>query len=191
MAPSTPKASDAAASTRLSADDWIRAAFEIMVDEGIGGVKIQRLCERLGVTKGSFYWHFVDIDAFHGALAKRWAEEAAHLPGDLEPDADAEAVMLGAMGILSDRRNRNLIRAMRNWAHDDDRARAAIREADRLLFGQVKAAFVALGFDDDDADVRAKVLYYAGVGFVHVGALGRRPSPGDQLAATWEILTKR
>jgi AcrR family transcriptional regulator len=196
MAARTPKATDtkdadAGPSTRLSADDWIRAAFEIMVDEGIGGVKIQRLCERLGVTKGSFYWHFADIDAFHGELARRWADDGAHLPGELRPDADAETVMLGAMGLLADRRIRNLTRAMRDWAQNDERARAAIRQADQVIFQRVKASFEAIGFDDDEAEVRAKILYYAGVGFAHVGTLGRRPSAKDQLASTWEILTKR
>jgi AcrR family transcriptional regulator len=183
-------APEAAANARLGADDWVRAAFEIMIDEGIGGVKIQRLCERLGVTKGSFYWHFADMDAFHGELARRWAEEGAHLPGELRPDADAQSVMLGAMGILADKRNRNLTRAMRDWAQNDERARAAIRQADQLLFQRVKAAFTAIGFEDDEAEVRAKILYYAGIGFAHVGTLGKRPSAKDQLAATWEILTK-
>jgi AcrR family transcriptional regulator len=187
----TSKAPDGAATARLGAADWVRAAFEIMVDDGIGGVKIQRLCERLGVTKGSFYWHFADIEAFHGELARRWADESSHLPGELRADADPEAVMLGAMEILADRRIRNLTRAMRDWAQNDERAREAIRQADQLLFQRVKHSFTAIGFEDDEAEVRAKILYYAGVGFAHVGTLGKRPSAKDQLAATWEILSRR
>jgi AcrR family transcriptional regulator len=159
-----------------------------MEAEGIGGVKIQRLCDRLGVTKGSFYWHFEDIDAFHGQLARRWVEDGARLPVD---DGDAEAAMLEAMALFADPGNRNLTRAMRDWAQNDDRAREAIRRADEEMFGRVVQAFVQLGFDDDDAQVRAKILYYAGVGFAHVGMLGSRPSARDQAMAAWEILTRR
>ena len=182
-----------APSTRLSADDWVRAAFEVMVDEGIAGVKIARLCERLGVTKGSFYWHFADLEAFLGEVARQWAEEAVRQPRTLGFDAtgsDATDVMLHAMTVFSDRRNRALARAVREWAQKDERARDAIRAADQALFQRVKGAFVALGFDDTESEVRAKVLYYAGVGFASVGSLGELP-PADQMVATWEILTRR
>ena len=74
---------------RLSADDWVRAALDTMVDEGIGGVKIQRLCDRLGVTKGSFYWHFADRDALVAAALAVWEQqstEARISALDADPD---------------------------------------------------------------------------------------------------------
>ena len=50
--------------TRLSASDWVDVGFTFLGDEGIQGIKIDRMAERLGVTKGSFYWHFKDLDDF-------------------------------------------------------------------------------------------------------------------------------
>ena len=178
-------------SSRLSADDWLRAAFDIMVDEGIAGVKIHRLCERLGVTKGSFYWHFQDLDAFLGELARRWGEEGVKMPARLVDSSDPAAGLLHAMELFADRRVRNLTRAVRDWAQNDERARVAIRQADQALFEGVRDAIVSLGFDPAEADVRAKVLYYAGVGFAHVGPLGSRQPAQQQLAATLELLTQR
>lgn len=32
-----------------------------------------QLCSRLGVTKGSFYWHFGDVTAYRTALIDTWA----------------------------------------------------------------------------------------------------------------------
>src|SRR5581483_2539749 len=125
---------DQAGSARLGADDWLRAALDIMVEEGISGVKIQRLCDRLGVTKGSFYWHFRDLDDFLGELARRWAEEGARLTGRLDDATDAGASLQQAMRIFADRRNRNLTRAMRDWAQNDERVRATIRKADQALY---------------------------------------------------------
>ena len=46
--------------SRLSVDDWLEAATQILVDDGIDTLKISRLSARLGVTKGSFYWHFAN-----------------------------------------------------------------------------------------------------------------------------------
>ena len=181
----------AATSVRLSAEDWVRAALDVMVDEGIGGVKIQRLCDRLGVTKGSFYWHFADLDAFLGEVARQWAEDGAQLPGSLDAAGrDPEAQLLLAMKLFADPRNRNLARAMRDWAQHDPRARAAIHQADEAMLDQVKAALVHRGFVDAEAEVRAKILYYSGVGYAHVGTIGRRDSAEAQLSRTWEILTQ-
>jgi AcrR family transcriptional regulator len=177
-------------SSRLTADDWVRAALDVMVEEGIGGVKIQRLCTRLGVTKGSFYWHFADLDAFLGEVARQWAEDGAQLPGSLDGAEDPEARLLLAMKLFADPRNRNLARAMRDWAQHDERARNAIHKADEAMFEQVKAALAHRGFDDAEAEVRAKILYYSGVGYAHVGTLGRKDSAEAQLRRTWELLTQ-
>jgi AcrR family transcriptional regulator len=175
---------------RLGADDWVRAALDIMVDEGIAGVKIQRLCDRLGVTKGSFYWHFADLDAFLGELARQWADDGVELEGKLELDeGDPAASLLRAMKVFAEPRSRNLARAMRDWARNDERARTAIRRADRSLYERIKGAMCRLGFDDEEAEVRAKILYYSGVGFAHVGSLGTKATAAEQLAATWELLT--
>jgi len=176
---------------RLGAEDWVRAALDVMVEEGIAGVKIQRLCDRLGVTKGSFYWHFEDLDAFLGEVARQWAEDGARLPGSIDTAQEPEAQLLEAMRLFADPRNRNLARAMRDWARNDERARTAIRKADEVAFEQLKSALRSGGFSDDEAEVRAKILYYTGVGYAHVGTLGDRATADEQLLRTWELLTQR
>jgi AcrR family transcriptional regulator len=177
--------------SRLGADDWVQAALDVMVEEGISGVKIQRLCDRLGVTKGSFYWHFEDLDSFLGEVARQWAEDGARMPGSLDAADDADAKLLLAMRLFADPRNRDLARAMRDWARNDERARTAIRKADEAMFEQLKSALRSWGFADDEAEVRAKILYYAGVGYAHVGPLGDRETAEQQLRRTWELLTQR
>jgi len=67
----------ATTTTRLSVDDWIQAGFGILAEDGIKALKIDRLCSRLSVTKGSFYWHFTDIAAYRAALVQAWASYAA------------------------------------------------------------------------------------------------------------------
>jgi AcrR family transcriptional regulator len=175
---------------RLGADDWLGAGLDILVEDGIAGVKVHRLCARLGVTKGSFYWHFTDLDSFLTELAERWALEGAPLAGTVDEDADPDAQLLAAMRLFADPRNRNLARAMREWAQSDPRARAAIHRADEALFARVTEAMRRCGFDDEEAEVRAKILYYSGVGYAHVGELGRPLSAERQLTKTWEILTR-
>jgi AcrR family transcriptional regulator len=60
--------------SRLSVDDWIQAGFAILAEEGIKALKIDRLCRRLGVTKGSFYWHFASLQELIEKSLRRWEE---------------------------------------------------------------------------------------------------------------------
>jgi AcrR family transcriptional regulator len=176
---------------RLGAEDWVQAALDIMIEHGIGGVKIYRLCERLGVTKGSFYWHFADLDTFLSEVARRWADDGAHIPGTIDETASPSEQLLAAMRLFAEPRNRHLARAMRDWAQHDDRARAAIHRADEALYERIRDALLKCDFDHDEAEVRAKILYYSGVGYAHVGPLGSTGPGTDHLLETWQLLTQR
>jgi AcrR family transcriptional regulator len=179
--------------TRLNVDDWIVAALDIMASEGIGGVKIGRLCEKLGVTKGSFYWHFKDLDAFLEAIAQRWRDGEGTFRNHLD-DAIADDPKRGlhdAIATFLDRRLGRLERAMRDWSRNDSRARAAIKAADTRTFDTIARGFETLGFKRSEADMRAKILFYSGVGFGDVGPIGERGDREEQLTTLLEILTQR
>jgi AcrR family transcriptional regulator len=177
---------------RLSVDDWIGAALEIMAADGIGGVKIQRLCDQLGVTKGSFYWHFKDLDAFLDSVAERWRDGEGTFRSRLDAAVrtDPKRGLSDAVSAFLDRRVGRLERAMRDWSRTDERARAAIKSADKRIFDALVSGFESLGFDRSESDVRAKILFYAGVGFGDVGPIGDRSEPARQLETLVELLTR-
>jgi AcrR family transcriptional regulator len=70
----------ATTNSRLSVDDWVQAGFAILAEEGIKALKIDRLCRRLGVTKGSFYWHFTAIAGYRAALVQARGELRVLMP---------------------------------------------------------------------------------------------------------------
>ena len=75
---------------RLSELDWVKAGLLALAERGVEGLRVDRLARDLGVTKGSFYWHFKNRDELFDALAKFWGEtepdwvikEVCALPGD-------------------------------------------------------------------------------------------------------------
>ena len=74
---------------RLSADDWAQAALDLIAEQGVSAVAVEPLARRLGVTKGSFYWHFPSRDALLQAALERWeAVEQESIFGSLEQVAD-------------------------------------------------------------------------------------------------------
>ena len=62
-------------SNRLSREDWIRGALELLCTAGVEKVKIVPLAEHLGVTSGSFYWHFSNRRQLYDELLGYWERE--------------------------------------------------------------------------------------------------------------------
>ena len=56
----------------LSAGDWEQQALVLIAEKGIRAVAIESLAKRMGVTKGSFYWHFANRDALLEQSLLRW-----------------------------------------------------------------------------------------------------------------------
>ena len=162
--------------SRLTVEDWVQAGFAILAEEGIKALKIDRLCGRLAVTKGSFYWHFTDIAGYRAALIEAWGElrdedrrhfgEMAHMP----PRERLSEMMSSLLGT----RHWKLERAMREWARTDEAVAASVRAADQRILDAVRRAFLDYGFDTEDADLRANATFAAGIGFLHLS--GQTPN---------------
>ena len=59
---------------RLSEEDWLAAAYEVLTESGVEAVKVMPLAKRLGVSRTSFYWHFKDREELLEAMVRRWEE---------------------------------------------------------------------------------------------------------------------
>ncbi len=168
---------DGAPAGRLSVDDWTAAALNLLVEQGVAGVKISTLCERLSVTKGSFYWHFADLRALMTATADRWCgrqNDAVRGLDDLENLPPGQR--LGVMSrMLLQEGSWTVERAIRDWARTNTQVAESVRALDQRIFDAVESTMRQLGFDEQDARLRAGVMVYAGVGFIH--ARGNLPAP--------------
>ncbi|AZZ81925.1 MULTISPECIES: TetR/AcrR family transcriptional regulator [Gordonia] len=178
--------------SRLGADDWLDAAVEVLLEDGIGGLKISRLSSRLGVTKGSFYWHFTDIATMKSELAdhcRKVQAAAVTRLANLEELPPVERIE-GMAGLISDPRRWRMEAAMRRWAETDGSIADSIAELDGQIFQISHQAMRELGFDEAEAHARATTLLYAGIGFVHAhGRLGE--ATADDLRIFLDILTRK
>jgi AcrR family transcriptional regulator len=170
------------AGRRLSVDDWIQAGFALLADGGPNALRVDRLCEQLGVTKGSFYWHFADLPAYRTALVEAWGNlqdqdrlRFAQTAG-VQPRERLKTMMQALMGPTL----YALERAMRVWALTDETVAEGVRRSDMQVLGAVHQVFVDAGFDEQDALVRAVTFFAAGMGFLH-GFDIERPPDGEDL----------
>ncbi len=56
---------------RLTREEWLAKALEVLARKGVAGMRIDALSKALGVTKGSFYWHFKNRDELSCGAAIR------------------------------------------------------------------------------------------------------------------------
>ena len=108
--------------SRLTVDDRLQAGSATLAAEGIKALKIVRLCNRLAVTKSSFYWHFTDIAGYRATLIEAWGElsdhDRCHFNGMASlPPRERLSQM---MSPLLSARHWTLERAMRESARTDE-----------------------------------------------------------------------
>lgn len=155
--------------TRRTPVDWCDAGLALLRDEGITAVTIDRLCELLGCTKGSFYHHFRDIAAFHEALLQRWEETLTGRPiaqAAVGRTAQQRLARLDAAVIQLDHA---LDLAMRAWALRDPRARDAMARVDARRLDYLTGLLTEAGVPQPRA--RAQLEYAAFVGAQQLGAV--------------------
>ncbi|MFJ9780518.1 TetR/AcrR family transcriptional regulator [Amycolatopsis sp. NPDC101161] len=115
----------------VSKRDWLYAGLVLLAEQGAPSVTIERLTERLGLSKGSFYHHFKGMGGFRTALlahfeaerTTRFMEQADAAPGD-RLDALLKLVLAPGPGL-------GLEIAVRAWALQDAEARAVQERVDR------------------------------------------------------------
>lgn len=57
-------------------DDWTLAALSAMAKGGIAAVAVDPIATELGISRGSFYWHFADRNALLVAALEMWELKA-------------------------------------------------------------------------------------------------------------------
>jgi len=154
---------------RGSADLWVDAAYQMLLDGGIDAVKIQPLARALGLSRTSFYWHFTDRDALLNAIVNRWeAKNTGNLVARCE--APAETICAAVFNLFdcwidAELFDARLDLAIRNWAQNDSALQPRIAQADKRRLRAMVAMFCRHGERADMAETRAKTMIYTQVGY--------------------------
>jgi AcrR family transcriptional regulator len=149
------------AATDRTAEDWIKTASRRLAAAGSEAMAIEPLAKAMGVTKGSFYWHFADRPALIDAVIADWeARATSPLLERLRRSGREPAERLTAlMHTVAAEGKGSLDPAMRAWAHSEARAAAAVGRVDAARLAYIAGEFRTLGFSATSAWSRARLLY--------------------------------
>lgn len=156
------------ADTRLSPHEWVQTGLNVLVKHGIDAVNIIRLANELGVSRGSFYWHFKDRDALLVALLETWRERNTGVMVDVlrNPHSLADGILdLFSVWVDHSKFDPLLDQAVRDWARRSDYVHEVVSGEDDNRVAVIASFFQDQGFDNTDAFVRARVIYFTQLSF--------------------------
>jgi len=178
--------------TSLSREDWIDGALDRLARDGIEKVLIAQLARELGVTKGSFYWHFKDRQDLLDAMLKRWEGlgtlsiiEQVDEKGGTAEDRLRLTIDLSIKQVSS-----RLEPALRQWGRRDKNVRKALRRVDEQRLDFLKLLFGQLTEDQNEAEARSWLLYSLITGRHLVAARPAHIDSKKLLQSCLAVLTK-
>lgn len=154
---------------KVTRQDWLNIARNVLVTDGIGEVKILGLANRMGVSRSSFYWYFKDRADLQAALLDEWeqrntAQIVAHCHLPSSTPTEAVCNFFRCFVDLS-KFDRGLDFAIREWSRRDLDLRSRLDQADQSRIAALTAAFARHGYEAEDADARARILYFMQLGY--------------------------
>jgi AcrR family transcriptional regulator len=174
----------------LSRSDWLEAGLAALAQDGPNGLRIDRLCRHLNVSKGSFHHHFAGAPDFKRALLETYEirvvkalDEAIAQTKGTAPK-DALAGLTAAIASSESFYRPDLEVAMRAWAFSDPDVRAVQERVDERRLKSLQGIWTKILDDPEAAYTAALVPYLVGIG----ASLIQPPTPSDQLQRVYELL---
>ena len=152
---------------RLERKDWEIGAMGYIAEHGLRALTITKLARSLGVTKGSFYWHFSGIDALLDATLSRWEDVFTdrRLPEYAKIDDPrarlAPYIAESGQGHMPQRFYRALMAAQ-----DHPLVAQVLSRVTSKRIGFLTDAFADIGWQEAAAKQQAILLYAAYLGWV-------------------------
>jgi AcrR family transcriptional regulator len=154
---------------RLSAADWEQGALDLIAEQGVGALTVESLAKQLGVTKGSFYWHFATREALLKAALERWEkQDADSVLDEVEPIADPRDRLRALFRRTGHGAKMHVIYSALLRALDHPMVKPVIARVSQQRTDFLSHAYRQMGMSDRTAGYRARLAYAAYVGFLQL-----------------------
>jgi AcrR family transcriptional regulator len=179
----------------LGREVWLETARQALIEEGTAGIEIKKIADRLGVSRGGFYWFFEDREQLLRELLAYWVQ-ASTVP--------FERILVGRAGnglrefhalidlwIDEKEYDPRWDAAVRDWARTSSAVLSAVRQVDEKRISILEQVFADMGYLGKEAHVRARITYYHQVGYHALGLRESRKLRLELLPFYVKVLTGR
>ncbi len=164
---------------RLGREDWVQGALEILFEKGTSGIKVVVLAKRLGVTSGSFYWHFKKVQDLLDAVLEYWEhEQTDHIIRDARAfDGDPKERIYLLMQQVIDEGAAEPDHAIAVWAKSEPSVQEVYHRTLQRRYEFAAWMFREAGFPEHEARHRGRIM---------VAYLMGESASGLKADETWE-----
>jgi AcrR family transcriptional regulator len=161
----------------MTANDWERAALEVIAERGVSALAVEPLARRMGITKGSFYWHFPNREALLDQALQRWEEhDTRNLNTALSAIAAPRDRLISFFRRVGhERLTHDVYSALCAAAGHEQVAPVLERVANRRMT-HIANAFEELGFEPQSAAHRGRLVYSVYLGFLQLQRQHQTPA---------------
>ncbi|TPL54326.1 TetR/AcrR family transcriptional regulator [Mesorhizobium sp. B2-4-6] len=164
-----PQKEPAPGNIKVTRWDWINLALEMLVTEGVESVRVLQMSERLGVSRSSFYNYFESRQDLLNRLLEHWRDTNTRAIVE-RAGRPAATIIGGVMNVFECWADESLFDprfdfAVREWARRSAEVRRIIDMADDERLGAICDLYLRHGYSEEDALIRARVLYYMQIGY--------------------------
>ena len=150
--------------SRFKQEDWLTLGAKLLGEEGPAALTIERLTAAASRTRGSFYHHFADRDAFVRAMMERWREREVEIEGKRYADDPSPQNWRRLMREHAQEIDFRFEREVRRLAASEPIVREILMEVDRLRVEGLACLLKQMRPEIDDPEAFAFVQYCALVG---------------------------
>jgi AcrR family transcriptional regulator len=155
----------ASRSATLHPSDWLAAAFSRLSDQGVDSVRVEVIARDLGVSKGSFYWHFHGRGDLLERMLSQWeGDELAWI--EAENDAAPAARWAQIVAKTADPERIRSEVALRGWARRDSRVAARVAAIERKKAALIASVLREVGFTPSAAEAWSEIALMVCLGWL-------------------------
>jgi len=149
---------------RISKKDWIRRGLEVLSEEGYHAIRIDWLCDRFKITKGSFYHHFDSLEDYERHLLKYWEKEtlsglAKVLEGVESPEGRINRMIQWVFGLSA-----TLELSLRAWALHNEEVKKLLTNMEVKRIGLLVGMYIKIGVPKKEAREMAELGHATWIG---------------------------
>ena len=167
---------------RTPRSEWVKAGLRALADGGPDAVRIDSLARALGVSRGGFYWHFLNrlglleemLDAWERATTKEVAQRLEDEGGDATAKLRRLLALTSPAVVKTDL-------AIRDWARRDQTVAGRLRRVDNQRMAYLRSLFAAICPDAGDAEARSLLAFSLLIGNHYIVADHGNSSRADVL----------
>jgi len=153
---------------KLSALDWAQAALNVIEDKGLNALAVEPLAKKLGVTKGSFYWHYKNLNELIAVALEQWEEGNTHLRlATFDKEIDPKKRLYPLFTEFGSQTLRPALFLKIAASNEHPLVSPVLERVNKKRIELLSKAYKDLGQNPTQALNNARLLYSAYIGYIH------------------------